>query len=101
MITRTLVYKTYIHKKTEKINRFRMRRISDIMNNRLSKDKLTAAFVQQKLDTIIAELRVGWPDKCVISRLRNALPHKNEAKVVKSIGLRPVFKFTSDKSIPF
>ena len=52
---------------------------------RLSKHKLVAAFVQQKLDTIIVELWVGWPDKCVISRLRNTLPHKNEAKVGKSL----------------
>ena len=52
------------------------------------------------LDTIFVELWVGWSDRCVISRLRNALPHKNEAKVVKSSGLSPVFKFTSDKSIP-
>ena len=92
-----------IHKKkTEKINRFGVRRISDIMTKlRLSKHKLIAAFVQQKLDTIIVELWVGWSDKCVISKLRNAIPHKNEAKVVKSLGLSPVFKFTSDKSIPF
>ena len=60
-----------------------------------------AAFVQQKLDTIIVELWAGWSDRCVISKLRNAIPHKNEAKVVKSLGLSPVFKFTSDKSIPF
>ena len=68
---------------------------------RLSKHKLIAAFVQQTLDTIIVELWAGWSDKCVISKLRNAIPHKNEAKVVKSLGLSPVFKFTSDKSIPF
>ena len=90
-----------IHKKNWKdkpVRRASHKRYNDQL--RLSKHKLIAAFVQQKLDTIIAELWVGWPDKCVISRLRNALPHENEAKVVKSLWLRPVFKFTSDNSIP-
>ena len=55
-----------IHKKNWKdkpVGRASHKRYNDQL--RLSKHKLIAAFVQQKLDTIIAELWVGWPDKCV------------------------------------
>ena len=57
------------------------------MNNRLSKHKLQLPLFSKKLDTIIVELWVRWPDRCVAFEAEECTPNpnKSEAKVMKSL----------------
>ena len=56
------------------------------MNNRLSKHKLQRPLFNKKLDTIIVELWVRWPDRCVTFEAEECTPnpYKSEAKVMNA-----------------